>query len=422
VIHASPLVSVVIPTFNRSDLLIFAIQSVLRQTVADLELVVSDNCSTDDTPSVVSRFGDSRIRYVRTPQHYVLADNWEFARAHARGTFLMFLADDDALIATALERFTEESRRFDADFLCSAMAQYRDRYFPGPRRNSLEWPAFSGSARSVTAEEFVKPLFDFRPRLNMHPSAFVFARRLAEAVAARCGRFFQTNGVEYCAWPLAAVGARRIVHIDAPLVIAGRTGKSWGSNVVLGNPGKTKIDKFIADADQCRRHAPLSNFTFCNLMAEGILTAKHLCPKEFESYQFDERVYLLRTYWELCGRQAIGVDVSREMSDLVAYARKYPSLPVQRATGGAWRRVRSKLVALGARALRDNLRDRRRRRRDAIRVRRGGVQSDTRIHGKDFGLTNILECTAFLTTVVRAAHSAPNASTAGAEHGSPTLA
>ena len=56
----APLFSIVIPTYNRSELVQGAVRSVLGQTFADFEVVVSDNCSQDDTRDVVARFADHR--------------------------------------------------------------------------------------------------------------------------------------------------------------------------------------------------------------------------------------------------------------------------------------------------------------------------------------------------------------------------
>ncbi len=52
----SPLFSIVIPTYNRSDLVQGAVRSVLGQTFDDFEVVVSDNCSQDDTREVIEAF------------------------------------------------------------------------------------------------------------------------------------------------------------------------------------------------------------------------------------------------------------------------------------------------------------------------------------------------------------------------------
>src|SRR5215510_6953761 len=103
----TPLFSIVIPTYNRSDLVQGAVRSILRQTLDDFEVVVSDNCSEDDTRDVIEGFQDVRVRYVRTPTHGPIGDSWEFARSQAKGTLVMMLSDDDALVHDALERFAE---------------------------------------------------------------------------------------------------------------------------------------------------------------------------------------------------------------------------------------------------------------------------------------------------------------------------
>ena len=61
-----PAVSVIVPTFNRADLLPQAIDSVLSQTRTDIEVIVIDDASTDGTADVIQRYGDdARIRYLR---------------------------------------------------------------------------------------------------------------------------------------------------------------------------------------------------------------------------------------------------------------------------------------------------------------------------------------------------------------------
>jgi glycosyltransferase involved in cell wall biosynthesis len=395
-----PFFSIVIPTFNRSRLVTFAVESILRQTFGDFEIVVCDNCSADDTPDVVAGIRDPRVRYVRTPEHCVIADSWEFARSQAVGRFVLMLSDDDALVPSALETLAHESRRHDADFLFCGVAEYRDTSFPGEGRNSVSCPPFSGVRRLVPKDEFLRPLFAFKVRFNMHPSAFAFNRVLADRVANRCGRFFQTNGVEYCAWTLAATLAERRVYVDAPLCICGRTGASWGSNIALANPGQERIQQFIADVDHEHKHAPLKNFTMCNLWAEGVLTARKLLAMELGAYDFDEAEYLRGTMAELSRRQSLGVDVTNEMRELREYVGKWPSLARQLASvRGAkpvsWRHRLARVGGPAIRAVRKVVGS-----SGARKVRNGDVRSGFAVYGDEFGFHTIVECADFVDAIV----------------------
>ena len=399
-----PFFSIAIPTFNRSDLLPYAVQSVLDQTFQDFEIIICDNCSADNTHDVARQFADPRVRYIKTPRHFTIADSWEFARSHVSGKLIMMLSDDDALVSSALQHFAQESRRHDADFLFSKAAEYRDQSYPGPERNTLSCPRFSATSRTLQVEdEFIRPLFSFRPKFDMHPSAFVFPKAIADYVTDRTGRFFWTNGVEYSAWPITAIFAKNLVYLDLPLTILGRTGKSWGSNIALCNPGKERIEEFIKDVDHDRKHAPLNNFTMCNLMAEGMLTAKSLFREEFKAYEFDEIQYLRKTRAELGRRQALGVDVSMEIDDLIRYSAKYPSLirefSVRENLEGATRqatfieRTRSTIGDLGARPLRERIKAYQLHRR----LTRGAAVLGFQASGEDFGFNDILKCAKFLT-------------------------
>ena len=99
---ANPKVSVVITTYNRAALLPRAIRSVLAQTYEDYELIIVDDCSTDDTPEVVQRFADSRIHAVRQAENRGQSAAVNTGIRLARGEYIAFLDDDDEWVDTKL--------------------------------------------------------------------------------------------------------------------------------------------------------------------------------------------------------------------------------------------------------------------------------------------------------------------------------
>jgi glycosyltransferase involved in cell wall biosynthesis len=106
-----PTVNVAIPTYNRSRMLAQTIASVLQQTFQDFEIIVSDDCSSDDTAQVVRAFGDRRIRYHRTPGRLRVPGNWNECIRLASAEFFTILPDDDAYCPEFLERMVGALRR-----------------------------------------------------------------------------------------------------------------------------------------------------------------------------------------------------------------------------------------------------------------------------------------------------------------------
>ncbi len=100
-------VSVGIPTWNRAELLRECLQSVVTQTLRDIEIWVFDNASTDHTPEVVASFDDPRINYVRNPENLGNQPNSTKAMRAGSAPYHVMLFDDDYLLPTCLERKAE---------------------------------------------------------------------------------------------------------------------------------------------------------------------------------------------------------------------------------------------------------------------------------------------------------------------------
>jgi len=101
----APRVSVCVPTFNYARFLPDCIESVLQQTMADWELVITDDCSTDGTDTIVERYAkaDPRVRYIRNEQRLGMSANLKRACDLGRGEYLKVLCSDDWLAPRCLE-------------------------------------------------------------------------------------------------------------------------------------------------------------------------------------------------------------------------------------------------------------------------------------------------------------------------------
>ena len=89
------LVSVIMPSWNTSNFIAESIQSVIDQTYENWELIIVDDCSTDNTDEVVAKFTDKRIRYFKNEKNSGAALSRNRALREARGEWIAFLDSDD---------------------------------------------------------------------------------------------------------------------------------------------------------------------------------------------------------------------------------------------------------------------------------------------------------------------------------------
>ncbi len=97
-------VSAIILTYNRAHLVTEAIDSVLTQSFKDFELIVVDNCSSDDTESAVKSYNDERIRYFKHQNNGLIGVNRNYGIKKSRGEYIAFLDDDDLWLPEKLEK------------------------------------------------------------------------------------------------------------------------------------------------------------------------------------------------------------------------------------------------------------------------------------------------------------------------------
>jgi len=113
----SPLVSVIIPTYRRPDLVSRAIRSVLDQTYEPLECIVVDDCPTEQrTAQIVESVADDRVTYLQHADNSGLSDARNTGIAEATGTYIAFLDDDDEWVPEKLEKQVRLLEELDGEY------------------------------------------------------------------------------------------------------------------------------------------------------------------------------------------------------------------------------------------------------------------------------------------------------------------
>lgn len=102
---ASPALSVVVPAYNNGRTLAETLRSILDQDDQDLELIVADHASSDDTRAVMDSFrGDARVTLLDTPAGGGAGRNWNRVTEAARGEYIKLVCGDDVLRPGVLRR------------------------------------------------------------------------------------------------------------------------------------------------------------------------------------------------------------------------------------------------------------------------------------------------------------------------------
>lgn len=101
-----PLVSVCIPTFNREKIIAHTLESVINQSYKNIEIIISDNCSTDGTFEILKKYSekDTRIKLFKMNENKGPVENWKNCFVNSSGQFIKYLWSDDYIDTDFIEK------------------------------------------------------------------------------------------------------------------------------------------------------------------------------------------------------------------------------------------------------------------------------------------------------------------------------
>lgn len=102
-----PLVSIITITRNRAKLIGRCIGSVLSQSYHNIEHIVVDGASDDNTGDVIASFVDDRLKYLKLDSNWSLEKTYKYGTSNAKGKYICFLDSDDEYLPTKIEKQVE---------------------------------------------------------------------------------------------------------------------------------------------------------------------------------------------------------------------------------------------------------------------------------------------------------------------------
>jgi hypothetical protein len=246
-----PRVSIVIPTRDRADLLRFALKSAVEQSYQDIEVVVCDNHSSDETRKVVdAQDAAGKVVYVRADKPLSMPDNWDLALSKTTGEYVTFLTDDSYLFPDSVAFALREMDRFSAKVAVWRYCVYFAQNWREPaRRNILYIPTVTNESRMLDSKTSLQRMFDSDEDISiLIPKALnsMCHRSILEKAISTQGRFFVPPCPDYTSAAGVLLNVPNYLLIDWPLYIDTVTPASIGatSSLDLGESSKRFASEF----------------------------------------------------------------------------------------------------------------------------------------------------------------------------------
>ena len=219
--------TILIPTRERSETLFHTIKTCLNQTYKNMEVIVSDNCSHDNTIEVVKSFNDSRLKYINTGQRLSMSQNFDFALSQTNDGYVMFIGDADGVLPNSLAYVNDIINKEQVEAVVSYNAFYT---WPGTQKaNKLFWSPKEGYEIRDSKAWINKYL-----RFNMEytfdlPGAYCgFVKRSVFDRVTKENLFFRSPTPDSYSAIAVAFATDKYVYSHRPFAVHGSSVKSNG--------------------------------------------------------------------------------------------------------------------------------------------------------------------------------------------------
>jgi glycosyltransferase involved in cell wall biosynthesis len=228
-----PSITVIIPTRERCETLKASIRTCVEQDYDNLEIIVSDNFSHDDTEAVARSFNDPRLKYIKTDRRLSMTDNFEFALSHVQSDYVSIIGDDDGFIPGALSVLGRWTLATAADAISwQAAAYYWPTHSLAASRDQLQIPVLDlnwnvSAKAALTAAKWSFLRWNYLPILYGGLVKFEVMNKLRQLT----GAYLLSHIPDvYAAIAICSV-INKYIYTEYPFSTFGFSGKSMASSM-----------------------------------------------------------------------------------------------------------------------------------------------------------------------------------------------
>ncbi len=303
-----------------------------------LEVVVSNNHSTDETESVVRAFSSPKLRYFQTERTLSMVDHWEFILGKAEGEWVVFLCDDDALLPGAISYLSHVAKQHpDAEVMRYRKAIYC--YGDGVEQDGNYIRFSKGTRDRVRVVDSRKMLEHQLTKMQGHTPRYLncaVRRSLLERIRARHGRAFLEWAPDISGGLLLLANSTSFLELSRILMLWGKNSQSYGSGALI-NPAHLR--QFMEQFDSFNgrfENTPYPDLlTISNSVLDTLERAKGLLGEDWRDTKTDLVPYLQALVKDLAryverGHEEYREPIERVRADLRARLTRRKRLSIVR--------------------------------------------------------------------------------------------
>lgn len=342
-----PFFTVLVPSFSQIAQTRATVASLINQTFADVEVLVCDNWSMDETYEEFSKHPDPRVRAMRPPRHGLPSAMLETAWPMASGRYIAILSAGDAFVPDALEQFKTIIDKTSAKFLFGGPAEYFDHRLPesdGRHDNAgtVRIPSTTGRVLRLPSIGYLSSFYSLAPFFSWSLSGYVFERSLAEAVAAKYQGLFRGPTPQAHAWPAIALMSKWVMLVDRAVYV-----RHQAPRIPLGAASDGSTEEMVFDVhegwEEDLTELPVKAHTMISALTNGLWgLQRHPEARRLLAFGRDEHTFAALVAAEQASRLKNGFRVSPGEPERVAAwrktlpARPTPQVFANRLQAKAW--------------------------------------------------------------------------------------
>lgn len=271
------------------------------QCYENMEIIVCDNFSQDNTKRVVESFCDGRVRYINTGRRISMSRNWEFALSHATGDFVTYIGDDDGFLPGAISSIVKIIEDKDVEAMSWRWASY---YWPdciNKQSKNLLFVPIGGSLEVRKTSDVLRRVMGFEVGYEVLPFLYkgIVSKRLLDEIKNRSGGIFfhSMNPDLYSAIAVSSV-VEKYAYSTIPYSLNGTSFNSNGASQFNANMSSVEANRFNSEGN-IPFHADLVLAPSHPIaVAESYLQARRFLP-ELSAYEFDYKEMIKACYKEI---------------------------------------------------------------------------------------------------------------------------